>query len=429
MADLIVRGGSPIAGTLRPSGAKNAVLPILCASLLARGETVLSNVPDISDVEKILTFFDSIGSSVKQDKSAGTISISHDAIDEEQVSTDLPSGIRSSVLLMAPIIHRFRKMTFDTDSKGCALGIREIDPHLEHLISFGCEIKEQRPYYVERKAKLIGASVWAEYASVTGTETFAMLGAVAKGKSVLINAASEPHVQALCEFLIKMGAEIDGVGTSRIELIGVEHLRGTSFRIPDDHHEVATFLAIGAATDGRISVETEIRPHMPLILKQFEKLGVEIVREETSLTVEGWSREVVTPLTSEMIPKIEAAPWPYFPADLLPQFIGLAVGLKSEVMFWNKVYEGALAWSSELAKFGAKTTLADPHRLIVFGSNQLRPATVEAPYIIRVVLGLFIAALQIKGESIIRNADPIKRAHPDFISKLCELGADVRWVE
>lgn len=141
----------------------------------------------------------------------------------------------------------------------------------------------------------------------------------------------------------------------------------------------------------------------------------------------GWTREVARPFTREMLPKIEAAPWPYFPADLLPQAIGVAVGCNSEIMFWNKIYEGALGWSSELAKFGARVNLSDPHRLIVFGGNSLRPAIVEAPYIIRVVLGLFLTAIQIKGQSIIRNADPIRRAHPHFVEKLTELGATVRW--
>jgi UDP-N-acetylglucosamine 1-carboxyvinyltransferase len=166
---------------------------------------------------------------------------------------------------------------------------------------------------------------------------------------------------------------------------------------------------------------------MTLILRQLSKLGLQFEVEDGAITVTGWTREIQRPYTREMLPKIEAAPWPYFPADLLPQAIGVAVGCNSEIMFWNKIYEGALGWSSELAKFGARVHLSDPHRLIVFGGNSLRPAVVEAPYIIRVVLGLFLAAIQVEGQSLIKNADPIRRAHPRFVEKLTELGAKVRW--
>jgi UDP-N-acetylglucosamine 1-carboxyvinyltransferase len=255
-----------------------------------------------------------------------------------------------------------------------------------------------------------------------------MMAVLADGRSTLNNAASEPHVQEFCHMLNAMGARISGVGTSYLTVDGVEKLGGTSFRAPDDHHEVATFLAIGGVSGGRVTIKTDVVKYMPLILRQYTKLGLNITVDGDEITVDGWNRTVEPPLSSEVIPKIEAAPWPYYPADLLPQAIGVAVGCTSEVMFWNKVYEGALGWSGELAKFGARVSQSDPHRLVVFGNSKLRPAVVEAPYIIRVVLGLFIAAIQIKGESVIRHADPIRRAHPNFVEKLQAMGADVRWM-
>ena len=174
-------------------------------------------------------------------------------------------------------------------------------------------------------------------------------------------------------------------------------------------------------------MRTDVTEHMVLIIRQFQKLGLQITEGDGVLTVDGWNREIERPYTVEMLQKIEAAPWPYFPADLLPQAIGVAIGCTGDIMFWNKIYEGALGWSAELNKFGAKVHLSDPHRLIVFGGTRLRPAIVEAPYIIRVVLALFIAAIQIDGESIIKNADPIRRAHPKFVERLKALGADVEW--
>jgi UDP-N-acetylglucosamine 1-carboxyvinyltransferase len=224
-----------------------------------------------------------------------------------------------------------------------------------------------------------------------------------------------------------MGARIEGAGTSRLTITGVDKLHGTTARVPDDHHEVATFLAIAAVTGGRLTVETDMAPHMTLILRQLNKLGLEFEVGEGRVTTTGWSRRITEPYTIEMLPKIEAAPWPYFPADLLPHAIGIAVGCTGDIMFWNKVYEGALGWSAELLKFGARVHLSDPHRLIVFGGNPLRPATVEAPYIIRVVVALLLAAIQIRGESRIKNGDPIRRAYPHFVEKLSALGARVHW--
>ena len=168
---------------------------------------------------------------------------------------------------------------------------------------------------------------------------------------------------------------------------------------------------------------------MKLIVRQFQKIGLNVSITETGLLTGPSTYEVEKNFTPEVVTKVEAAPWPYFPADILPQIIGASIQSKGEILYWNKVYEGALFWSSELQKFGARVHLSDPHRLLMIGSGQLRPATVEAPYIIRVVLGLVIAALQIPGKSVVKKADPIARAHPDFIEKLQGLGADIRWIE
>lgn len=427
MSELIVDGAYPVSGTIRPSGNKNAVLPMLCATLLTEEQVTLTNVPEISDIDKLVDYFRSRGSRVERDLAAQTLVVQHDFAAFSTTDAELPVGIRAAVLLLAPVLMRSSHLIFDTEAKGCALGVREIDPHLEILERFGGTIAATRPYRIERNGPICGASIWPDYASVTATETFAMISALAEGTSQLNNAASEPHVQALCDMLAAMGADIDGIGTSKLTIRGVRKLYGATARVPDDHHEVATFLAIGAVTGGRLTVETDMGPHLTLILRQFGKLGMEFETGEGSVTVTGWTRRITEPYTAEMLPKIEAAPWPYFPADLLPHAIGVSVGCTGDIMFWNKVYEGALGWSAELLKFGARVHLSDPHRLIVFGGSTLRPATVEAPYIIRVVVALLLAAIQIPGESRIKNADPIRRAYPHFVEKLTSLGARVRW--
>lgn len=427
MANLVVEGGFPVSGTVRPSGNKNAVLPMLCATLLTEDEVTLRNVPDISDIDKLLAYFESKGSRFHRDRAAQTLTIQHDFKAFATNEAELPFGIRAAVLLLAPAMVRSGSLHFDTEAKGCALGVREIDPHLEILQRFGCRMTRRHPCHMEAAGPATAAKIWADYASVTATETFIMMASVAAGVSVLNNAASEPHVQALCEMLVAMGAKIEGIGTSRLTITGVDHLRGTNAHVPDDHHEVATFLAIGGVTGGRLRVESGIGEHMELILRQFGKLGLEFEVEDEAVTVTGWTRKITEPFTTELLPKIEAAPWPYFPADLLPQAIGVAVGCEGDIMFWNKVYEGALGWTGELLKFGARVHLSDPHRLVVFGNNQLRPAVVEAPYIIRVVVALLVAAVQVKGVTRIQNADPLRRAYPHFVEKLTALGAKVHW--
>ena len=428
MAHIEIQGGKPLSGRITISGNKNALLPMVCGSLLTSEPIEITNVPKISDGLKILSMFKSIGSDVVQDENSMKIDHLDDITHID--SSLIPVGIRSAVLLFSPIIYRTGRFEFDQDAKGCALGVREIDPHLEVLKSFGCDIA-----YNGQKCVITcldgfqGGDVWLDYQSVTATETFLMAAVVANGTSTLTNAACEPHVKSFCDYLIAMGAKISGVGTSILTVEGVDKLSGTHCRVPDDHHEAATYAAIGASTGGILNIETHISSEMKLIVRQFQKVGLNVSITDTGLVTGPSSFRVQKNFTPEVITKVEAAPWPYFPADILPQIIGASIQSEGEILYWNKVYEGALFWSSELQKFGARVHLSDPHRLLMIGSGQLRPATVEAPYIIRVVLGLVIAALQIPGQSVVKKADPIARAHPDFIEKLQGLGADIRWIE
>lgn len=428
MTDLIINGGKPISGRITVSGSKNALLPVVCGSILASGTTVISNVPKISDGLKIMKLFQEIGTEVEDD--GASLKITHPDHWGAVHSSSIPTGIRSSVLLIAPLIFRTGRFEFDQDAKGCALGVREIDPHLEVLKAFGCSVAYNgSKCVITNNNGFQPASVWLDYQSVTATETFLMAAVLAEGKSKLTNAACEPHVANFCNYLIEMGAKIDGVGTSSLEVEGVSGLKGVQTRVPDDHHEAATYAAIGAATGGVLEIQTSIAPQMELIVRQFRKVGLNVSITKNGLITGPSDFQVSQNFTPEVVTKIEAAPWPYFPADILPQIIGASIKCEGEIIFWNKVYEGALFWVSELQKFGARAHLSDPHRLILMGSKDLRAATVEAPYIIRVVLGLVIAALQIPGKSIVRKAEPIARAHPDFIDKLQSLGAEIQWTQ
>ncbi len=428
MPDLIVNGGKPLSGTITPSGNKNSILPILCASLLTDEPVLLRNVPGITDVDKLVTFFQEQGSRITWDKAACTMAIDHSRFDPSRLEGELPSGMRSSVLLFAPLLQRMKKITLPTNAKGCSLGIRELDPHLEILEKLGAKISHNGELTLRLAKKFRGARHWPDYMSVTATENFLMAAALADGESTLINAASEPHVQDLCAVLVAMGAQIAGIGTSQLTVAGVTRLRGGTFTINTDYHEVVTFLALGAITGGEVKVRHSLPHHFDLMTRAFQKLGVTIEHKgDTAIVRRGQSLAIEAPFTTNLLPKIEAAPWPYFPVDLLPCMIALAVRAKGAVQFWNKVYEGGFTWMPELSKFGAHVVVNDPHRIIVFGDRPLRPATVDAPYIIRAAVGLYMVAASIEGRSVVKNADTIKRAHPNFVENLRTLGADVEW--
>ncbi len=429
MSDLIIHGGKPLSGTITPSGNKNSVLPILCATLLTDAPVTLRNVPHITDVEKLVNFFAGQGSSVTWDRAAATITLDHSSFDAGSMNGELPAGMRSSVLLFAPLLQRMKKITLPTNAKGCSLGIRELDPHLEILEKLGAKITHAGDdLNLTLPGRFQGARHWPDYMSVTATENFVMAAVLAGGESVLLNAASEPHVQDVCTVLVAMGARITGIGTSQLTVTGVDRLNGGTFTINSDHHEVVTFLALGAITGGEVRVKNSLPHHFDLINRSFAKLGVKVEYDGDTAFVRANQRLVVTePFTSNLLPKIEAAPWPYFPVDLLPCMIALAVRAEGTVMFWNKVYEGGFTWMSELSKFGAHVVVSDPHRITVFGNKPLRPVTAEAPYIIRAAVALYMVAASIPGKSIVKNADTIRRAHPRFVENLHSLGADVEW--
>jgi len=430
MANLIVHGGKPLSGSITPSGNKNAVLPILCASLLASEPVTLRNVPAITDIEKLVTFFRSIGSKIDWDREAKVMVLDHRELASELPEENLPQGMRSSVLLFPPLLHRFKRIKLDSNPKGCALGIRELDPHLEILSGLGAKVASNGDLDLEINDRFTGSDFWADYMSVTTTENFVMAAALANGNSVLTNAAGEPHVQDLCNFLISLGAKIEGVGSSVLRVEGIDALGGGEASITPDHHEVATFLAIGAITGGNVSVTPAIPEHFALIGRAFGKLGVEISHDaDGARCPASQSLKIQQPYTSNLLPKIEAAPWPYFPVDLLPPMVALATKAEGVMHFWNKIYEGGFAWLPELTKFGAHAVISDPHRIIVFGQRPLRPAIVEAPYIIRAAVALYMTAASIDGRSIVKNADPIRRAHPNFAENLRKLGAEIEWDE
>jgi UDP-N-acetylglucosamine 1-carboxyvinyltransferase len=428
MSDLIVHGGQPLSGTIRPSGNKNSVLPILCATLLTDEPVTLTNVPDITDLNKLVEFFRAQGSRIDWDRAAGTLRAEHAGFRPTLTDDELPQDMRSTVLLYPALLRRLGRISLRSNAKGCSLGVREIDPHLDILRALGADIAPGEPLTIALPHGFRGARHWLDYMSVTVTENFAMAAALAQGDSTLLNAASEPHVQDLCAALVAMGARISGLGTSRLEITGVARLHGATIAISTDYHEVVTFLALGAITGGDVRVERAVPQHFDLISRAFAKLGVEIEHEgDTARVRRGQKLVIAKPYTSNLLPKIEAAPWPYFSVDLLPLMIALSTRAEGTIHFWNKVYENGFSWIPELAKFGAHAVVSDPHRIIVFGNQPLHAAVVDSPYVIRAAVALTMVAASVPGRSVVRNAEIIKRAHPRFVENLRSLGAELEW--
>lgn len=429
MSDLIIKGGNKLSGEITPAGNKNSALPIICASLLTDDDVTIRNVPDLTDVNKLLELMKALGSDIHFDSKESVLKINNSKFKKDFGNEKFPLGMRGAVLLLAPLISRIKSLEIKEEIGGCALGIREIDPHLTILRELGAEVETNGSIRIKIDCKFKGAKLWPDYMSVTTTENFVMAASKADGTSTMVNCASEPHVQDLCNFLQSMGARIEGIGSSILTVHGVEELHGTDYTISSDHHEITTLLALGAMTGGEIHVRKAIPERFQLINNAFKKFGVDITYDgDTAIVKENCRLEIKQPYTQNMLQKIEAAPWPYFPADLMPLMLALAVKSDGNIMFWNKLYEGGFFWIAEMIKFGAHIVMCDPHRVIVFGNKPLTPAKeVVAPNIIRATVALAMVALSVDGESTIRNADSIKRAHPNFIENLQRLGADITW--
>ena len=385
-------------------------------------------MPDITDVRKILDIFRALGSQVKLDETTRVLDLHHRDTRFDAAVHRLPEEMRSSIMLVPPLLARFGVARLEDNVKGCTLGVREIDPHVDIFRSFGGQVERaDGSLLVRSSGPLHPTHHWLDYASVTTTENFVLcarrarridadqrrVGTARAGILPLHGDDGRGHRRH--RHLAAGGARRRGAQGRRV------HVRG---RLPRDHH------LPGAGRDHRRrrGGAQQHAGQFPLIDRTFAKFGVRIEHKD------GWSRafrdgplKVQTPFTSNVLTKVEAAPWPYFPVDLLPIFIALGVCAEGNAMFWNKVYDGALGWTGELSKFGAHVFSSDPHRVVTFGGNALTPAVVESPYIIRVAIALFMVASSIKGRSEIRNATPIRRAHPRFVENLRSLGVQVEW--
>jgi UDP-N-acetylglucosamine 1-carboxyvinyltransferase len=417
---LIVEGGRPIQGTLRPAGNKNEALPVIAASLLVSGPVVLDNLPRIGDVETLLEAVRGLGAAVDV---VGERAVRIDATGVADSIPDptLATRIRGSFLLAAPLLARTGEAVLPRPG-GDRIGRRRIDTHILALRQLGAEADLGDVYRLTLPGRFKGAEVFLDEASVTATENAVMAAVLAEGSTRLLNAACEPHVQGLCHALNAMGARIRGIGTNALEIEGVEALEPASHRIGPDHIEIGSFVALAAMTGGELRVTDIVPEHLRMIRLVFARLGVETQIEGNVLVVPGGQRLAVADEMGGGIPTVDDAVWPGFPADLTPTALVLATQCTGTVLIHEKLFESRLFFVDRLIDMGARVVLCDPHRAVVAGPSRLHGANMVSPDI-RAGMALLAAALCARGTSVIRNAHQIDRGYERIDDRLRHLGA------
>lgn len=420
----VVEGGRPVSGEFVPAGNKNEALPVLAASLLAPGASVLDCVPEIQDVATLLEILAGLGVRVSREKDPHRLSLDSSNLNGRAPSTELGAAIRGSFLLAPGLLHRTGGALLPRPG-GDRIGRRRIDTHLHALRLLGAEVEtRERHYHLTLNGRFRGTDIFLDEASVMATENALMAAVVAEGRTRIANAASEPHVQGLCRLLTAMGAQIRGAGTNMLEIEGVPELRPADHRIGPDHIEIGSFVAIAAMTGGELLVRRVVPDDLRMIVMVLARLGVETRLESDSLFVPAKQELVIQDDVDGAIPKVDDAPWPGFPSDLTSIALVLATQARGTVMIHEKMFENRLFFVDRLIAMGARAILCDPHRAVVSGPTRLSGQTITSPDI-RAGMALVAAALCAQGRSVIMNAHQVDRGYQRVDERLRALGAQI----
>jgi UDP-N-acetylglucosamine 1-carboxyvinyltransferase len=421
MARFIVQGGTPLSGEITPAGNKNEALPLIAASLLTEEPMTLHNVPRIRDVRGMLEIASALGAKVEE-LDARSVRVTG-TLRSSEVPPALAGEIRTSLLFAAPLLARHKKVKLGLPG-GDVIGRRRNDTHFLALAAFGAELDQGSSGYGLHTSGLKGADVLLDEPSVTGTENALMAAVLAPGRTVIRNAASEPHVQQLGIALMKMGARILGVGTNTITVDGVERLKGIEHTILSDHMEVGSLIGAIAMTHGEATIKSAVPQHLRMTRLVFRKLGVETEVRGEDIHVPRRERYVVEPDLGGAIPHIKPQIWPGFPSDLTSIAAAMATQAEGTVLIHEWMFETRMFWVDALERMGARLVLADPHRVVVVGPSQLYGADLRSPDI-RAGMALLAATLCAKGTSVINNVEQIDRGFEELDARLRALGAKI----
>jgi UDP-N-acetylglucosamine 1-carboxyvinyltransferase len=418
----LVRGRRPLRGSIRPAGNKNAALPILAASVLADGVMELDNIPRIRDVETMLALLADLGAVVEW-TGPNLVRVDARPVRPKPLDPKLCTRIRASILLAGPLLARFGTVTLPPPG-GDVIGRRRVDTHFLALEHLGASVTVGDRYELEGKRGLHGADIFLDEPSVTGTENALMAAVAAKGRTVLRNAACEPHVQDLARALVAMGARIDGIGSNVYAVEGGQPLGGAAYAIGPDHIEIGSFIGLAAVTNGEITIEPVRAEDLRSTLLGFERLGIRPRVDGQRLTVDAGQERRIRPDLGGHVPKLEDGPWPAFPADVMSTTIVTATQCAGMLLVFEKMFESRLFFVDKLIGMGARIVLCDPHRAVISGPSPLKGGVVESPDI-RAGMAMLLAALAAEGSSVIHNVGQIERGYERIDERLRALGADI----
>jgi len=424
MDKFVIQGGVPLSGTVVPSGNKNAALPILAATLLTDQPVTLRNLPNIGDVRTMLSMLEKLGASVVR-QNPHTVTVRVERITSTCPDPGMAGQIRGSLTVLGPILARAGQVSLSLPG-GDRIGRRRIDTHLMALAAMGADIEQDGGLEL-RSEGLRGADIWLDEASVTGTENAVMAASLARGQTTIRNAACEPHVQELCHMLNCMGAHIDGIGSNVLRIRGADGLGGGDFTIGPDFMEVGSFIGLAAVTGGEIRILGAAPEHLGMIRATYARMGIDFEIQGDDLFVPTGQAMEIRDDMGGAVPKVDDAPWPGFPTDLLSIALVVASQARGTLLIHEKMYDSRLYFVDRLITMGARIILCDPHRAVVVGPSPLHGETLQSPDI-RAGMALLIAALCAEGESVIHNIQQIDRGYEHIETKMKALGARIERV-
>ena len=434
MSSFVVEGGHKLSGTIRPQGAKNEALQVISAVLLTKEEVTISNIPEILDVKNLILLLESMGVKVKRHEK-GVYTFKADEIDTEYVaSADFVAKcakLRGSVMVVGPLLARFGRAYFPKPG-GDQIGRRRVDTHILGFMNLGAlqeydtDMKAFHLHVPEGRC-LEGRYMLLDEASVTGTANILMAAVLAKGETVIYNAACEPYVQQLSRMLVRMGAKIEGIGSNMLKVTGVQELGGTEHRILPDMIEIGSFIALAAMCRSSITIKDVAYDELGMIPEAFGRLGIALERRGDDLFIPEQESYVIDSFLDGSILNVADAPWPGISPDLLSVMLVTATQCKGSVLIHQKMFESRLFFVDKLIDMGAQIILCDPHRAVVIGHDhryQLRAGKMSSPDI-RAGIALLIAAMSAKGTSVISTIEQIDRGYEDIDERLNALGARI----
>lgn len=417
MEHFVIDGGKPLTGSVRVQGAKNAALPIMAATVLAEGVHEIRGVPQLTDITAMCNILEALGAVIE--RTSTTIRIDTTSIQLSHIPDDLMSQMRSSIFLMGPLLARLEQVSV-TRPGGCAIGSRPIDIHLKGLSQLGAKISEKNEKICCSAPRLVGTTIPLDFPSVGATENVMMAAVLAEGKTTILNAAREPEIMDLQIFLNQMGANVQGAGTSVIQIQGVNKLHATTHEIIPDRIVAGTLIAAVGATTGEVLLEHVIPEHLAQVLDLFQKAGIEIKYEQTGLWVRSLNRV-------KGLDYLETNPYPGFPTDLQPQMMALLALSEGTSQLSEKIFESRLKHVQELTRMGANIK-SQNNRVTIHGVSRLQGTYVEATDL-RAGAALVIAGLAAEGRTIVQGVHHIDRGYDQLEATFQKLGATIERVK